>query len=46
MALDVPLEVVITTCAEGEVDGGAVTVQLFCAGHLVGATCPLNVATI
>ncbi len=46
MALDVPPEVVITTCAVGEVDAGAVRVQVFCAGQLVGATWPLNVATI
>ena len=45
-ALDVPPEVVITTCAEGEVDDGTVMVQVFCAGQLVGATWPLKVATI
>jgi hypothetical protein len=45
-ALDVPPEVVITTCAEGEVDDGTVMVHAFCAGQLVGATWPLNVATI
>ena len=28
-ALEVPLAVVITTCAEAEVDGGTVTVQVF-----------------
>ena len=37
---------VITTCAEGEVDDGTVTVQVFWAGQLVGATWPLKVATI
>jgi hypothetical protein len=37
-ALDAPLEVVTTTCAEGPVDGGTVTVQVFGAGQLVGAT--------
>ncbi len=37
---------VTTTWAEGEVDAGTVTVQVFWAGQLVGATCPLNVATM
>lgn len=36
---------VITTWAEEAVDAGTVTVQVFWAGQLVGATCPLNVAT-
>ena len=46
-ALEVPLAVVIDTCAEDEPDwGGTVTVQVFCAGQLVGAAWPLNVATI
>ena len=27
-------------------DGGTVTVHVFCAGQLVGATWPLNIATI
>ena len=36
----------MTTCAEGAVDAGTVTVQVLWAGQLVGATCPLNVATI
>jgi hypothetical protein len=44
--LDVPPEVVITTCAEGEVEEGTVMVQVFSAGQLVGATWPLKVATI
>ena len=46
-AFDVPLAVVIDTCAEVGPDwGGTVTVQVFCAGQLVGATRPSNVATI
>ena len=46
-ALEVPLEVVMVTCADGEpVDVGTVTVQVFCAGQLVEATWPLNVATM
>ncbi len=46
-ALDVPLAVVIVTCAERPPDeGGTVTVHVFCAGQLVGATWPLKVATI
>jgi hypothetical protein len=45
-ALDAPPAVVITTCADGALDGGTVTVQVFCAGQLVGATWPLKVATI
>ena len=46
-AFEVPLEVVIVTCADGEpFDVGTVTVQVFCAGQLVEATCPLNVATM
>jgi hypothetical protein len=45
-AFDVPPEVVITTCAEDEVDGGTVTVQELWDGQLVGATWPLKVATI
>lgn len=39
----------IVTCAEGvegEGDAGTVTLQVFWAGQLVGATWPLNVATI
>ncbi len=46
MAFDVPPEVVITTCAVREVEAGAVRVHVFCAGQLVCATWPLNVATI
>ncbi len=46
MALDAPPDVVITTCAVGDVDDGTVMEQVFCAGQLVGATWPLNVATI
>ncbi len=38
MVLDVPPDVVITTCAEDDVDAGTVTVQVFCAGQLVGTT--------
>ena len=47
-ALDVPLAVVIVTCADDRARsiGGTVTVHVFCAGQLVGATWPLNVATI
>jgi len=46
-ALDVPPAVVIVTRAEGSPDdGGTVTVHVFCAGQLVGATWPLKVATI
>jgi hypothetical protein len=45
-ALDAPPDVEITTCAEDDVDAGTVRVQVFCAGQLVGATWPLNVATI
>jgi hypothetical protein len=45
-ALEGPVAVVTTTCAEGAADGGTVTVQVFWAGQLVGATCPLNVASI
>jgi hypothetical protein len=45
-AFEAPDAVVITTWAEGAVDGGTVTVQVFWAGQLVGATCPLKVATI
>jgi len=37
---------VITTWAEGEVDAGTVTVQVLWTGQLVGATCPLKVATM
>ena len=37
---------VTTTWAEGEVDAGTVTVQAFWPGQLVGATRPLNVATM
>ena len=44
--LDGPLEVVVTTCAEGAVEDGAVTVHVFWAGPLVGAVSPLKVATI
>jgi hypothetical protein len=36
----------MTTWAVGDVDGGTVTVQVLWAGQLVGATCPLKVATI
>ena len=47
MALDVPPAVVTTTCAVPDPDeGGTVTLQVFWAGQLVGATWPLNVATI
>jgi hypothetical protein len=47
MALDVPPAVVTVTWAVPDPDGGGtVTLQVFCAGQLVGATCPLNVATI
>ena len=46
-ALDVPLAVVIATCAEvPPADGGTVMVHVFCAGQLVAATWPLKVATI
>jgi hypothetical protein len=45
-ALEVPLAVLIATCAEGVADGGTVTLQVFGAGQLVVATWPLNVATI
>ncbi len=46
-AFEVPSAVVIVTEAlDAPVSGGTVTVQLFCAGQLVGATWPLNVATI
>ena len=37
---------VTTTWAEGAVDAGTVTVQVFWSGQLVGAACPLNVATM
>jgi hypothetical protein len=36
----------MTTWADGDVDGGTVTVHVLWAGQLVGATCPLKVATI
>jgi len=45
-AFEAPPAVVITTWAEDAVDDGTVTVQEFWAGQLVGATCPLKVATI
>jgi hypothetical protein len=45
-ALEVPLAVLIATCAEGVAEGGTVTLQVFGAGQLVVATWPLNVATI
>jgi len=45
-AFEAPPAVVITTWADGDVDGGTVTVQVLWAGQLVGATCPLKVATI
>ena len=45
-AFEAPPAVVITTWAEDAVEGGTVTVQVFWAGQLVGATCPLKVATI
>ena len=44
--MEVPSAVVIATWAEGEVDAGTVTLQVFWAGQLVGATWPLKVATI
>jgi hypothetical protein len=45
--LDVPLDVVIVTCADGEPgEGGTVTVHVFGAGQLVGAAWPLKVATM
>jgi hypothetical protein len=37
-ALDAPPAVVITTCAEGALEVGTVTMQLLWAGQLVGAT--------
>ncbi len=46
MAFDVPPAVVITTCADGALAAGTVTVQVFWAGQLVVATCPLKLATI
>lgn len=48
MVFDVPVGVVMTTCAVCEPDGGGGTVTLhaFWAGQLVGATWPLNVAMI
>jgi hypothetical protein len=47
MAFDVPPAVVTTTWAvAGPDEGGTVTLQVFWAGHWVGATWPLNVATI
>ncbi len=46
IALDVPPAVVIATCADGDVEAGTVTLQVFWAGQLVGATWPLKVATI
>jgi hypothetical protein len=47
-ALDVPLAVVIVTCAEVSptVGGGTVTVHISGDGQLVGVTCPLNEATM
>jgi hypothetical protein len=45
-AFEAPPAVVMTTWADGDVDGGTVTVQVPWAGQLVGATCPLKVATI
>jgi hypothetical protein len=45
-ALEGPVAVVTITCAEGAVDGGTVTVQVFWAGQRVVATCPLKVASI
>jgi hypothetical protein len=45
-AFEAPPAVVMTTWADDDVDGGTVTVQVFWAGQLVGATCPLKVATI
>lgn len=46
-AFDVPPAVVIVTWADWEpLIGGTVTVQVFCAGQLVGATSPLKVASI
>jgi hypothetical protein len=44
--LDVPLAVVMTTCADGPDICGTVTMHVFCAGQLVGATWPLKVATM
>jgi hypothetical protein len=46
-AFEVPLAVVIVTCADDEpLIGGTVTVQVLAAGHSVGATSPLKLATI
>jgi hypothetical protein len=45
-AFEAPPAVVMTTWAEGDVDGGTVTVQVLCAGQLVGAIWPSKVATI
>jgi len=37
--LEVPPAVLIVTCADGRpVEGGTVTLQVFCVGQLVGAT--------
>ena len=38
--------VIVTWAAMGPAIGGTVTVHTFCAGQLVGATSPLNDATI
>lgn len=45
--MEVPLDVVMVTCAvEACGSGGTVTEHAFWEGQLVGATCPLKVATI
>ena len=45
--MEVPMAVVIVTrAAVGPAIGGTVTVHTFCAGQFVGATWPLNDATI
>ena len=41
-----PAVVIVTRAAVGPAMGGTVTVHTFCAGQLVGATSPLNDATI
>jgi hypothetical protein len=46
-AFEVPLAVVIVTCADAAPeDGGTVIVQAFGAGQLVEVTCPLKLATM
>jgi hypothetical protein len=48
MVFDAPFAVVITTCAVGDPGGagGTVTLHVFWAGQLVGATWPSKVAMI